>query len=291
MPANAAENGVPSFVTRFIQGAALKKAHDFSWSYESIDAFSDFYIVPQNHRNSASHNLTSEKSFRGHSSHKAWIYSENPQQANTNTNHRAYPTLQLKKTKLGIVKTAVLVEFYVWADIELFPKEGKDWFSLATFTSYDDTQWARSYLINVDRNYKVHLMHVPAQGKSRPDITPNQQVTLPRQKWSKITAYIDYTRDNRFASPMIAVWVDGVIASASTFNDRIAPDSFSAARKPKCLDGWAGQLLAEAEKLCGLKYEAGLAQLHLGLYAPPLLTQGVIYNDELSISEIIRSDF
>ena len=279
---------VPSFVQEFLGETGLKKAGSYATSFETVEEFSRFYIVPQNHKSTASHSLASELSVSGKSSHKAWIYGKNEQLKNTNTNHRAYPTIQMSKTSLGIVKTAVLVEISVWADIDLYRAEDKSWFSLATFTSYDDTEWFRSYLINVDTDYKVHLMHVPNQGESKPDIFSKAGVALPRRAWSKITTYIDYTRNNRFQSPIIAVWQDGGLVSASRFNDRVDPSSVRPELHPKCLKGWDGREVAQAEKMCGLKYEGGLAQMHFGLYAPPLLSRGVIYNDDLSVSKVVK---
>lgn len=280
---------VPGFVKEFVGEPELKKAGTYSTSFETISEFSGFYIVPQNHKNSASHSLSSERSVTGASSHKAWIFKKNEREANANTNHRAYPTMQMSKTSLGIVKSAVLVELSVWADIDLYSSEDKSWFSLATFTSYYDTEWFRSYLINVDKNYRVHLMHVPTQGESRPDIFSGASIALPRRAWVKISAYIDYTTNNRFKSPFIAVWQDGTLVAASRFSDRVDPFGIRPELRPKCLKSWDEKDVSAAERMCGLKYEGGLAQMHFGMYAPPLLSSGVIYNDDLSVSEVVRN--
>jgi hypothetical protein len=279
---------VPAFLKAFLNESDLSIGASFVTSFESEAEFSPFYVVPFNHKNTATHSLTKEKSVSGRLSHKAWIYGVNNLVKAVNTNHRAYPTFQLRKTNLGIIKTAALVEFSVWADIDLLPEEGKSWFSLATFTSYDDTQWYRAYLINVDSNYKVHLMHVPTQGKSNPDIYHDTKVLLPKRTWSKITAFIDYSKKNRFDSPIIAVWQDGILVTASRFNDRVDPMKVPLELLPECLNGWDKWDVDSAEDMCKLKYERGLSQMHFGLYAPPLLSNGVIYNDDLSVIEIIR---
>jgi hypothetical protein len=286
--ANEPDKKIPAFLQDFLDEENLKMRGSFSTGFESEGEFAPFYIVPFDHKNTATHSLSKEQSVSGKLSHKAWMYGKNRQVGGTNTNHRAYPTFQLNKTSLGIVKTAVLVEFSVWADIDLFPTEDKSWFSLATFTSYDDIQWYRSYLINVDSDYKVHLMHVPIQGQSSPDIFHDSKISLPRKAWAKITAYIDYSKNNRFNSPIIAVWQDGALVTASRFSDRVDPLRISPALQPKCLKGWDKQYVVSAEKMCDLKYEGGLSQMHFGLYAPPLLSRGVIYNDDLSVTEIIK---
>lgn len=290
VPAKASEQylQIPTFLEAFLNESNLKIGDAFGTDFESEGEFSPFYVVPFNHKDTATHALTKERSVSGESSHKAWMYGENDQEKAVNTNHRAYPTFQLNKTNLGILKAAALIEFSVWADIDLFPQEGKSWFSLATFTSYNDIQWYRTYLINVDSNYKVHLMHVPIQGESSPDIYHDKSVVFPRREWSKVTAFIDYSNKNRFGSPIIAVWQDGTLVAASRFNDRVDPVRIPRELLPKCLNGWDKKNVASAEAMCNLKYEGGLSQMHFGLYAPPLLSNGVIYNDNLSVIEIIR---
>lgn len=286
--AETSSDMVPEFVKNFLEEKGLRKGKVFLSGFEKIEEFSKFYILPQNYKKSASHNLSFEQSVDGGFSHKAWIYKKNKRLKGKNTNHRAYPTIQMEKTSLGIVKSAVLIEISVWPDIELYPVEGKSWFSLATFTSYNDKEWFRSYLVNVDRNYRLHLMHVPNQGELKADIFSNNKLILPRRQWSKVTTFIDYTKNNRFNSPVIAVWQNGILVAASRFNGRADPYTISANNYPKCLDGWNKKNILGAEKRCNLKYENGLAQMHFGLYAPPLLSEGVIYNDALTVSEIIR---
>lgn len=278
---------LPGFVQAFVGQGPLVQGRGFYTSFETVGDFANFYIVPQNHRRSASHDLSDEAQVSGRKAHKAWIYASNPLSRDENTNHRAYPTIQFAKSPLGIIKGAVLVEFWVWADIDLSRSEGRNWFSLATFTSYDDAQWFRAYLINVDASYRIHLMHVPHQGASAADIDNKARITLPRRQWAKITAYIDHGRANRFQSPFVAVWQDASLVAASRFNDRISLDQVPRHAQPPCLRGWDGQSVEQAESLCQLKYTGGLAQAHFGLYAPPLLSSGTIFNDDLSVTEVL----
>lgn len=285
---------IPKFVIDFLgentDADTLRIGKQFYTSFESISDFNGFYIVPIINQGTATQSLSNDQRVSGELAHKAFIYGTNTVSMTENTNHRAYPTIQLAKTKTGILTDAVLIEFSVWADFDLRKVENESWFSLATFTSYDDQYWYRAYLINVDADYRVHLMHVPNHDEVIYDIYQTDSVSLPRKKWAKITAYIDYTSANKFKSPFISVWQDGELVSAARFNDRVnLVDAFKNPNKPACLSGLSADSPVDvAEKACHLNYVHGLAQAHFGLYAPPLLGSGTIYNDDLTISEIKR---
>ena len=87
-----AGTGVPSFLSDFLKEDNLAIGGQYKVGFNSIKEVSKFYIVPQNDKKSASHDLTSEKSIEGGSSHKAWMYGANSRKKGVNTNHRAYPT-------------------------------------------------------------------------------------------------------------------------------------------------------------------------------------------------------
>lgn len=283
---------IPGYVLSFLGTGQknLRIGKQYFTSFETVDEFKGFYIAPQNHKDSATHDLSKEQTVSGNLSHKAWMYKKNTVIAGENTNHRAYPTFQFNKTSMGILKGALLVEFWVWADILLKPNSDSRWFSLATFTSYSDKYWYHSYLINVDSRYIVHLMHVPHNAMAVHDIFQTSSIALPRKQWVKITAYIDYLSDNKFASPFIAVWQDGNLVSSSRFDNRIDLNAaLQSPNRPRCLDGLPkNATIEQAEQICGLTFTSGLAQAHFGLYAPPGLGSGVIYNDDLTVSEILR---
>jgi hypothetical protein len=279
---------IPAFVSSFLKEDTLAVGGQYINHFDSIGEFSGHYIVPQNDRGTASHDLTTENSIDGGSAHRAWMYGANPRRAGVNTNHRAYPTFQMKKTNLGIVDTSVLVDIWVWADIDMYAQNDKSWFSIATLTSYDDKYWRRSYLINVDKDYKMHVQHVPTHAESHPDIFMTRDVEFPRAQWVRVTTYVDYTSENRFSKPIIAVWQDGQLISASSLKTRINPFTLKPEEIPECLNNWNKVSTSDAEAKCGLNFTNGLAQMHFGLYTPPLLSSGVIYNDELTVSEIIR---
>ena len=284
---------VPYYVTKFLElkNTDLYIGKQYFNGFESLADFKNQYIVPQNYKGTSSHDLSKENARFGKFSHKAWIYGTNPVVTGENTNHRAYPAFQFSKTPEGVFMNRVLVEFWVWADFNIMNSPNKNWISLATFTSYNDNRWSRAYLINVDHNNFVHLMHVPNNEEHIEDIYQTHSLRLPMKKWVKITSYIDYTTANRFSSPFIAVWQDGELVSAARFNPRLNLSVDLHVHKgwvlPKCLNGVNDYSPIDiVEKNCGLDYTGGLAQAHFGLYAPPKLSSGKIYNDDLTVSEI-----
>ena len=281
---------VPGFLTRFIGNATLGK--QYFTSFESNSEFKDFYVVPNNYLNTSTNFLTSEKKVTGLSSHKAYMYGSNPIIIGANTNHRGYPVFNFLQTSIGVLQKSVLIEFYVWSDIKI-PNNGNiysDWISLASFTSYDDIYWPRTYLINLDNKNQLYLMHVPEQNQSVHDIYQAVNHPMPLQSWVKISTYIDFTANNNFNSPYMALWQNGVLVSAARFNPRIDMQTYlNLPNQPTCItDLPANATPADAEASCGYAYVGGLAQAHFGLYAPPLLSSGRIYNDDLTVSEILH---
>ena len=275
-------------MSEYTQYDNLKVGRTYYTGFEDIEEFSDFYITPQAHLGSTSHNLTTEEKKSGSKSHKAWIYKDNLTKAGINTNHRGYPALDFTKTPLGISKTAVIIDFWAFIDIELSKNKGEDWLSLATLRSYYDTTWPRAYLINLDYKYRLHLMHVANQSEGNNDIYRAENIYFPKNKWVRVTAYIDYTKDNRFNSPFIAVWQDGILAAAARFNDRITQKLLQSNLHIECLRDWDKTSIVKAEAMCGLNYRGGLTQAHFGIYAPPKISKGTVYNDDLTVIEVIK---
>lgn len=278
---------VPQFVKDSLSRPLLKVLSEQKYPFDDLSEFNGHYIVPQNHMNSASHDLSTEKVKEGTKSHKSWMYGTNPVQSGVNNNHRAYPTLQMGITSLGTVKTMALIDMWVYTDIQLTSEPEKDWISLATLTSYADNNWAHAYLVNLDKDYKLHLMHVPTYGVRGTEYVNPSAVPFPKDQWVRLTILVDYTSNNQWNHPTIFVWQDEVLVTASKFNPRLTLSNFAPGWPlPSCLDGWDGVDIQQAESLCGLVFTNGLAQMHFGLYAPPLLSAGAIYNDGLTISEV-----
>jgi len=286
---------LPSFVQNGISEFDLSIAETYKNGFNTLDDFVGMFIEPQDHLGTASHDITAEKSIEGGLSHKGWIYAPNTVVPGVNTNHRAYPTFQMNNTSFGIATGAVLIDFYAWVNIGLVNTPNRDWFSLATFTSYSDNQWPHSYLINVNFAGQIHLQHVPVNGASVHDIYEDTNVIFPSSQWVRVTTYIDYTSTNEYSSPFISVWQDGTLVVSGRFDHRISPQAYldgelgELGALPPCVNIWDGNNIQAVEDNCGFVYEAGLAQMHFGLYTPPLVSSGVIYNDALTIHKLNKN--
>lgn len=214
----------------------------FQTGFESIDDFAGFYISPQNHLNSASHEQSSERVRSGQYAHKGWLYAANPPStALTNNNHRGYPTVQLYKIAGGGFRTPALVEFWVWLDVQLAAGE---WFSFATLDHTTADRWDPA-MVNLSDKGFVHLMHVPRNSEAQYKFQTTA-VKFPMRQWVKLAICIDFTPggDTR-------VWQNDELVSAANTG----------------------------------RGDGQLTQLHFGLYAPPSLSSGVVYNDDLVIKE------
>ena len=299
---------------RRLTGLDTMITNRFSSGFESIDQFlakensfltENFYITPQEHTylddegrpsytDHTRHELTDLNVLEGRFAHKAWITGQsNIEIPGKNTNHRGYPTVEFHKTILeeGTVNGRVFLEFWVWLDEFGTLQEG-DWVSLATLSSYADTTWPQVQLLNIDHQGRLHLMHVPNQGEKVQSIL-EPDLRVPMRQWVKLSLLIDYTDANSYHSPYISVWQNETLVSIAKFNPRIERSmlvnlKYSGLDQAGCLSGWDEHMdsIADAEQACGLIYKGGLSQLHLGLYAPPHLTSGVVYNDKLSIFEL-----
>lgn len=229
--------------------AASPNYRVFSTSFESINDFANFFIVPQNYMNSASHQLSKNQVHSGQYAHKAWIFGVNPESTLTqNNNHRAYPTIQFQKFKGGVFHTPCYITFWVWVDMKLVAHTPENqWLSFATLTTDSTDSWSRTILVNLDYNGYVHLMHVPLQGQKNWLYQPFT-LPFPQRQWVNIKVYLDTTPGKGYAK----VWQDGTLVSYAN--------------------------IADGNGL--------LAQAHFGLYAAPSVSSGTIYNDDLEIKEV-----
>lgn len=222
---------------------------EFKTSFESENDFSEFYITPQGYLETTYHELSDSIVHTGTYAHKAWVNGANPPSTTfTNNNHRGYPTIQLYKTEGGSFKTPCYVTFWVWLDMELKenPGEENDWFSLATFSDAEDDNWNRTVLVNLSYDGIVHLMHVPKQG-DKEHIFQTSSITFPQKEWVELKIYLDFS-NNGYAK----VWQNGELISH-----------------------------AEVKRTKEL-----LAQLHFGMYCPPQMESGIVYNDDLVIKMV-----
>lgn len=279
-----ADPTLPVFPTRDA-GVVLRR---FASSFESVEDFADFYVVPSPHRGTTTQALSPAEGATGPLAHRAWMTGRNPVVSGENTNHRGYPTIQLHRRD-GPFEGLVRLELRVFLDVELRACREQDWFSFMTLSSYADDQWPQVQLLNVDAQGIPHLMHVPTMGQAVHDIFQTRSVRVPLRQWVTFTVLVDYGADNAWRSPYLAAWQDGVLVSAARFNPRVDPAAVPERQWPPCLAGWSGQAVADAEQRCQLDFRPGaLAQAHFGLYAPPLLEAGQVFNDDLEILELRR---
>ncbi len=221
----------------------------FETSFESENDFAGFYIVPQDYHNACSHELSTNVVRTGTYAHRGWIYaSGEPSTVFVNNNHRAYPTVQFQKTPEGAFITPCWITLWVWLDMELHAAQPEnEWFSFATLSADDSDNWNRVVCVNLSYDGFVHLMHVPDQGEQE-HLYQTTNVVFPMRQWVRLDIYIDFDRDNGYAK----VWQDGTLVSYA-------------------------------------RVEGGrwtLPQAHFGLYAPPSLSSGTVYNDDLTIREV-----
>ncbi len=121
-----------------------------------------------------------------------------------------------------------------------------EWFSFATLDHTRKNTWD-PVLVNLNDQGFVELMHVPTNGQGRRDLQTSS-IRCPMRQWVKLSIELHFDRRNGYAK----VWQ----------ND---------------------QLVSSAQVRTGDGY---LTQAHFGLYAPPSISAGVVYNDDLSISEL-----
>ncbi|QFR38849.1 polysaccharide lyase [Candidatus Gracilibacteria bacterium 28_42_T64] len=222
----------------------------FSTSFESVDDFKGFYITPQSYKNTTFHELSESIVHSGKFSHKAWIKGENPTSTTmTNNNHRGYPTIQFNKTEGGILESPVYVTFWVWLDMDLNTSHDggeNDWFSFATFTDDESDRWKRTVLVNLSHDGFVHLMHTTDRGEKE-YIFQTSSIKFPQKEWVELKVYLDFS-DNSYAK----VWQNGELVSHANIGN----------------------------------IKNRLAQAHFGMYSPPKMTSGIVYNDDLKIEMV-----
>ncbi len=121
-----------------------------------------------------------------------------------------------------------------------------EWFSFATLDHTTKNTWD-PVLVNLNDKGFVELMHVPTNGQGRRDFQTTS-VPFPMRRWVKLSIELHFDKNNGYAK----VWQNGTLVSS-----------------------------AQVRTGNGL-----LTQAHFGLYAPPSMTSGVVYNDDLTIREL-----
>ena len=121
-----------------------------------------------------------------------------------------------------------------------------EWFSFATLDHTTGDRWD-PVLVNLSDQGFVHLMHVPENGQGARSFQ-TESIRFPMREWVKLSVTLHFDRQEGYAE----VRQNGALVSA-----------------------------APVRRGNGL-----FTQAHFGLYAPPSMTEGVVYNDDLIIAEI-----
>ena len=161
--------------------------------------------------------------------------------------HRAYPTVQFHKLDGGSFRGLVYMELYVYLQDVTIPTGSGHWFSFITVARRTEDAFWDGVLVNLGYEGIVHLMHVPTVGKKEWSF----QITdlyFPQNQWVKLGLCLSMDENNGFAR----AYQDGVLVSA-------APVS-----------GFGS-----------------IPQVHYGLYAHQDMNQGIVYNDDLLIKEVL----
>lgn len=136
-----------------------------------------------------------------------------------------------------------------WARIGGWRMRPGEWLSLATLTPDASDRWAPVVTVNVGWEGWLHLFHVPRQGLAERAFQ-RTDLPFPGGRWVRITVWIDFDPVHGAA----AVWQDGKLMSAARVSGG----------------------------------DGSLDQLHLGLYAAPTLTHGVVRNDDVKVVRLRR---
>lgn len=218
----------------------------FQTGFETLDDFSNFYSVPTNYQSAATHGLSTEQKVTGNYSHKASITALGPS-CPYPVNCNHRGYPTIQLHKLASGGFKTPVTIEFSAYLDMTFFSSSDWFSLATYSADVSDDWKRVVLINTDIKNKAYLMHVPVHGQSNLSYQ-NANLAFPMRQWVKIKTCLNFDPNNGEAK----VWQDEVLISSS-----------------KVSGG------------CGV-----LEQAHFGLYASPTLSNGSVYNDDLTIREV-----
>jgi hypothetical protein len=245
---------------------ALELGRRFHTGFEDPADLALFYVTPQSPL--THHEVTTELAHTGASSHKAWVTGAGgPGVERDGPNHRGYPTIQLDKLAapdgIGGFASPTLTELWVWLDVSLGPGQ---WFSFETFSNDRSDRWDRVVTVNLDPAGFVNIFHAPRQYQN--DLAfQRTDVRFPMRTWVRLTTYLDLRADHG----AIVVWQDGVLVSASRV-DPAVDQGVSAARD---------QLGQPPNEITDR-----LERAHFGMYAPPEIAAALVYNDDLTISEV-----
>lgn len=166
--------------------------------------------------------------------------------------HQGYPSIQLYKNTqdAGGFSGAVWIEVWIWMDIAVASNQ---WVTLGRLSPHEGPTPGRQALsLDIGPDGYLQYGNTPKPGLRFMEYK-NDVNKFPRQQWVNITMYVDFNPNNGYT----ALWQDGKLQAVAK-----------------------------------LEYEGvgRLNQLHFGLFAANLIPSGVIYNDDLTITEISRAE-
>jgi hypothetical protein len=252
------ELGIPD-----LRSAGLGRT--FVTGFEDPAELAGFYVTPQS--SLTHHEVTTDEVRSGVRAQKAWVTGAGgPGLERDGPNHRGYPTIQLHRLGGGGFRSPTITELWVWLDVAL--SDGQ-WFSFATFSNDASDRWDRVVTVNLDPDGFVNVFHAPRHDEN--DLTLQRtDVRFPLRTWVRLTTYLDLRAEHG----AIAVWQDGVLVSAARVDPSVDPGVRS---------------VRDALGLAPGQISDRLEQAHFGLYAPPEMTEALVYNDDLSIAEVRNS--
>jgi hypothetical protein len=202
---------------------------------------------------SVSQSLSSAQVHTGTGSHLGQITAANAADNENSLVHRAYGYIQFDQMSIGVFRTPVLATVWVWLDLPALVIRNPlidDWFSFATLSCGTDAAWTGLFTVNLNPQGYAYLYHVPTVGLSNwtyQASAANGGPVFPMRQWVKLEIYYYGHAVNGF----VRVFQDGVRVSE-------AP-----------ITGGNGTL----------------ARVHFGMYASPAVGSGLVYNDDISITE------
>jgi hypothetical protein len=134
----------------------------------------------------------------------------NPESTTTqNNNHRTYSTIQFQKTAGAFfILPAILVFWCGLICCLLSIHQKTNGLALLLLPPTGTDQWARTFLVILNYNGYVHLIHVPLQGQKS---WLYQRLPCPflQQQWVFIKVYLDTRPSKGYAK----VWQNGTLVS------------------------------------------------------------------------------
>lgn len=161
--------------------------------------------------------------------------------------HTGYPSVQLFKNSGANGGFSGGVYIEVWIWMDITISYDQ-WVTIGQLSpSTGSTPGARFISLDIGEGGYLQIGNAPDPGYAF-HVYQNYFNMFPRRQWVNVTTYVNFDPDNGYA----AVWQDGTLQSVSKVN--------------------------------GGNYR--LNQLHFGLFAQNLIPSGVIYNDDLTITEV-----